>query len=120
MKRYPMLQAHRGVCTECPENTMSAFKTAIAQGYEYIELDPSYTADGQIVVLHDKTVNRTARKSDGSAVSDEPSEISSISYSELQGYDFGVFYSEKFRGEGLPLLEDVLKLICGDDIIEKE
>ena len=43
----PKLQAHRGVSTEYPENTMASFEAAVLQGYDVIELDPNYTADGQ-------------------------------------------------------------------------
>lgn len=62
------LQAHRGVCTEYPENTMAAFWGAICQDYKIIELDPNVTADGKFVILHDNTINRTARRPDGSVV----------------------------------------------------
>ena len=37
------LQAHRGVCSEYPENTLAAFKASVEQGYEIIEFDPKYT-----------------------------------------------------------------------------
>ena len=59
------LQAHRGVSAEFPENTMVAFQAAADQGYGLIELDPKYTADGQIVMLHDSYLKRTARDADG-------------------------------------------------------
>ena len=36
------LQAHRGVCSECPENTFAAFRTAVDEGYDIIELDPKF------------------------------------------------------------------------------
>ena len=39
------LQAHRGVCTEAPENTMAAFRLAVEQGYDIIEFDPKMTKD---------------------------------------------------------------------------
>ena len=41
------LQAHRGVSSDCPENTMAAFRCAALQGYDVIELDPDYTKDGK-------------------------------------------------------------------------
>ena len=102
-----LLQAHRGVSTECPENTMAAFRAAAAQGYQVIELDPNYTADGEIVVLHDKTVNRTARLPDGSPIS-ESLLITELTWEEASSYDSGLWFSLKFRGEKLPLLEDAL------------
>lgn len=104
-----MLQAHRGVSTECPENTMAAFRAAAAQGYDVIELDPNYTADGKIVVLHDKTINRTARLPDGSPIS-QPSSIAELTWAEASAYDYGLWFSLKFQGEKLPLLEDALVL----------
>ena len=60
-----LLQAHRGVSTDCPENTMSAFRAAVRQGYDTIELDPKFTRDGACVILHDRTVDRTGRRMDG-------------------------------------------------------
>lgn len=107
--KYPMLQAHRGVASEYPENTMSAFVAAVKQGYDYIELDPGYTADHQIVVLHDSTINRTARNKDGTSI-DREIKISDITYEEALQYDYGTGFSLKFRGEALPRLIDVLRL----------
>lgn len=107
--KYPKLQAHRGVSSEYPENTMSAFSASVKQGYEYIELDPGYTADYEIVVLHDSTINRTARNKDGTKI-DREMRINDISYEEALQYDYGIGFSLKFRGEALPRLSDVLSL----------
>ncbi len=106
---HTMLQAHRGVSTEYPENTLVAFKAAITQGYEYIELDPNYTADNKIVLLHDNTLNRTARDMNGEPLENEVF-INSITYADALKYDLGIGFSVKFRGERIPLLEDVLRL----------
>lgn len=103
-----VLEAHKGVCTECPENTHAAFRKATEQGYKMIELDPNFTSDGKIVVLHDNTINRTARNSDGSLI-EESIEIQSITYEQASRYDYGLKFSEDFRGEPLPLLADVFK-----------
>lgn len=46
------LQAHRGVSTDAPENTMAAFREAVKQGYDTIEFDPKFTKDGVCVILH--------------------------------------------------------------------
>lgn len=101
------LQAHRGVSTECPENTMSAFRCAAMQGYDVIELDPKYTSDGKIVILHDMTLNRTARNKGGSALEKE-TKITELTYDEALLYDYGIAFSPKFRGEKIPLLSEVL------------
>ena len=105
----PLLQAHRGVAAEYPENTMVAFRAAIKQGYAYIELDPAYTADGEILVLHDATLNRTARRADGSPLEREI-RLCDISAEEALTYDYGVSFALRFRGEGIPTLSDALAL----------
>ena len=107
MENKTMLQAHRGVCTDCPENTMSAFLAAVEQGYDIIELDPAVTADGKIVVLHDATLDRTGRNPDGSTV-EEGINISDITYEEALQYDYGLWFGENFAGEKLPLLTEVI------------
>ena len=101
------LQAHRGVSSECPENTFSAFRAALMQGYDVIELDPGYAKDKKIVVLHDNLINRTATR-DGLPPAKGIS-INDIAYSEALGYDFGAAVSKKFTGEKIPLLSDVLE-----------
>ncbi len=88
---------------------MAAFEAAVLQGYETIELDPAYTADGEIVVLHDKTLNRTAREKDGSPLR-ETVTLSEITFAEARRYDFGIGFANKFAGEEIPRLEDVLRL----------
>ena len=109
MKKHVELQAHRGVSSEYPENTMAAFRAAIKQRYEYIELDPTYTADYKIVVMHDETVNRTARQNDGSPIRDAV-KITDITYEQALEYDFGISFAPKFKGEKIPLLREVLSL----------
>ena len=60
--------AHRGAMAYAPENTLAAFEAAIAQGAYRIEFDIRRTRDGELVVIHDATVDRTT---DGSgAVAD--------------------------------------------------
>ena len=109
MRNGVRLQAHKGVECDYPENTMPSFEAAVKQGYEMIELDLAVTKDGKIVVLHDGTINRTARNADGSEIEKE-TEISSLTYEEALEYDFGVSFSPEFRGVKIPLFEDVLRL----------
>ena len=101
------MQAHRGVCTECPENTMPAFQRALDQGYPIIELDPKFTADDICVVLHDDTINRTCRALDGSAFAEKIS-IETLTFAQSQELDAGLWFGEEFKGTKIPLLKDVL------------
>ena len=112
------LQAHRGVSTDFPENTMAAFQGAVDQGYKIIELDPGETKDCQIVVLHDWSINRTGRNADGQQVEQEI-KICDIAYEEALEYEFGSWFAEEFKGEKIPLLADVLKLAKEHNILVK-
>ena len=102
--------AQWGVRGENPENTMPAFQAAADQGYAYIELPVRVTKDLRCVVLKDSTINRTARKADGSIVG-AALPAAWVSYEELLTYDFGIGYHIKFKGTKLPLLEDVLQFV---------
>ncbi len=113
-----ILEAHKGVSTEYPENTMSAFKASVCQNYGMIELDLGVTKDGKIVVLHDETINRTGRHLDGTRIENEI-KISDITYDEALSYDFGCWFSNKFKGEQIPLFSDVLTFASENRIMLK-
>ena len=56
----PILRvAHRGASAQYPENTMLAFRRAIEQGVDALELDVHLTADDELVIIHDSTLERT-------------------------------------------------------------
>lgn len=109
------LQALRGVSAEAPENTLSAFRYAAAQGYDVISIDPAVTKDGKIVIFHDETINRTARTGGGKEISEEI-KISDITYEEARIYDFGIAFLPKFKAEDLPLFEKVLTFAAKNDM----
>lgn len=96
--------AHRGICGHVPENTMAAFEKALEAGYDYIELDVQMSADGKLVVIHDKTVDRTTNGS---------GKINNMSWEELKQLDAGSWYHAAFSGEKIPLLEEVLDKFSG-------
>ena len=107
-----IIEAHRGVGTDCPEETISAFRAAIAQGYGMIELDTKFTADNKCVLLHDRTVNRTGRMPDGSPLP-ENTAIADLTLEQVQELDFGIWKDPAFLGERIPTLEQVLTLAMG-------
>ena len=103
-------QAHRGVSTEYPENTMPAFRAAFEQGYGIIETDPIFTVDGQCVLFHDRTTTRTCRDAEGQPV---PERVAAeMTYAELTALDAGLYMGEQFRGTKVPLLADALAYIA--------
>ena len=107
--RVIVYQAHRGLSSAYPENTLAAFRAAGEKGFGCIELDPAVTKDGQVVVMHDRTVNRTCRNPDGSALASAAA-VSDMTYEELRGLDAGIYMGEAFRGERIPLLTEALSL----------
>ncbi len=103
------VSAHRGSSKAAPENTMYAFKAALDSGADYIELDVQLTADGQLVVCHDETIDRTT---------DGKGKVSDYTYEELQQFSAGSWFSKsgEFDDARIPLLTDVIDLV-GDDIL---
>ena len=100
------IEAHRGVGTDAPENTLPAFEAAVRQGYDMIELDLKFTADDRCVVLHDGSVGRTGRHSDGSPADNR--KIAELTFDEARSLDYGLWKDESFRGTDIPLFADVL------------
>ena len=99
-------QAHRGVSSEYPENTMPAYRAAWKQGYHILEIDPRFTSDGKCVAFHDNTINRTCRTAEGEVITEE-TVIESIAYDALHALDAGLYKAEQFRGTKVPLMEEV-------------
>lgn len=90
--------AHRGSSYLAPENTMAAFRL----GWEETttcELDIHANRDGRLVVIHDDSTLRTTGVD---------LRVSASTWNELRQLDAGAFKGERWRGEGIPLLEDVL------------
>ncbi len=96
----PIVFAHRGASAYAPENTLAAFALAIEQGADAIELDAKLSADGHAVVIHDLTVDRTTGMQ-GS--------VREMTLAKLRALDAGSFFSPKFHGEKIPLLEEVFE-----------
>jgi glycerophosphoryl diester phosphodiesterase len=101
-KRSDFLRiAHRGASGECPENTVVAFRRAIEQSAGMIECDLQLTADGHVVVCHDWTTDRTTGR---------PGRVSELTLAELRALDAGSWRGERYAGERVPTLEELLEL----------
>jgi glycerophosphoryl diester phosphodiesterase len=98
----PIIFAHRGASAHSPENTLSSFNLAVLQGADAVELDAKLSADGRVVVFHDITLDRTTNGS---------GRLSHKTLVELRDLDAGAFFSDKFRGEKIPLLEEVFEAV---------
>lgn len=101
---YPRTCAHRGWSTLAPENSMPAFGAAIALGAEEIEFDLWATKDGELVSIHDSTLDR---------VSDGIGNVWDYTYEELLAFDFGIKHGERFKGLKIVKFEEILaKFSC--------
>ena len=97
----PLVIAHRGASAYAPENTLSAFNLALELGADGIELDVSLTKDRVPVVLHDDTVDRTTNGHGA---------VNQMTLAQVKELDASNKF-EKYRGEKIPTLEEVLRAI---------
>jgi len=113
-----LLQAHRGIELEYPDNTIPSYRAAADAGYAIIEADYRMTKDGVPVMIHNRTINSTGRRADGSRI-EEKKAVADMTYKELLEYDFGVWKGERFRGTKIPTLEETLELARSRNIAVK-
>jgi glycerophosphoryl diester phosphodiesterase len=105
MKPSVLNIAHRGASGTSPENTLAAFRAAIAAGAGMCELDVQPTRDHALVVIHDDTVDRTT---DGRGA------VKEMTLAELKRLDAGVRFSGAAqRGESIPTLDEVFAATAG-------
>lgn len=95
----PVCYGHRGARGHAPENTLLAFDLAFDLGAEGIECDAQLSADGQIVIIHDSTVNRTTN---GRGL------VTVMTFEELRSLDAGKLMR---RPQRIPTLEETLALV---------
>lgn len=101
LRARPIIIAHRGASGTAPENTRAAFRKALRDGADGLELDLRWTRDRRIAVIHDATVDRTTRSG---------GPVRAMTMARLQQLDAGSWFARRFRGEGVPALEEVLRL----------
>jgi glycerophosphoryl diester phosphodiesterase len=102
---HPMLFAHRGSCAHAPENTIAAFELAVKQFTTQpaaIELDVKLSADKEVMVIHDASVDRTT---------DGKGQVNQLTLGQLKQLDAGSFFNPAFRGEKIPTLDDVFEAV---------
>jgi glycerophosphoryl diester phosphodiesterase len=97
----PLSVAHRGHSIAYPENTLEAYRKAIALGVEMIECDVNITRDGTLVMMHDSTLDRTTNGT---------GRVSEATWEEIQGLDAGGKFKPEFAGVRVPSTEETLLL----------
>ncbi len=98
----PQIVAHRGASGEAPENTLTAYRRALAIGVDGVELDVHLSFDGEPLVIHDFALGRTAG---GSGL------VREHSLTALRRVDAGRWFGEAFAGERIPTLAEALDLL---------
>ncbi|WP_438804707.1 glycerophosphodiester phosphodiesterase [Oceanobacillus saliphilus] len=96
--------AHRGASGHAPENTMAAFDKAFEMKADYIEIDVQMTSDGELIAIHDTTVNRTTN---GSGF------VGDFTLEEIQQLDAGSWFGQEFAGEQIPTFEEIVDAYRG-------
>jgi glycerophosphoryl diester phosphodiesterase len=100
--------AHRGASGHAPENTLAAFKKAIALGATFIETDLQLSRDSRFVAIHDDSVNRTTNGQ---------GKVHDLSLAELRRLDAGSWFGSEFAGERIPTLEEILEFSKRHDVV---
>ena len=94
--------AHRGASGKAPENTLAAFKKAIEIGVDAVELDLHGTADGEVVAIHDASLDRTT---------DRIGLVNQASLETIKSADAGGWFAPEFTAEPVPTLTEALACI---------
>lgn len=104
----PIVLGHRGASHDHPENTLRAFREAIRQGADGVELDVMLCGSGEVVVVHDDTLARVAGEVPGS---DQP--VRNTPLGELRRFDVG-------QGERVPTLDEVFAFLGPEVLVNVE
>lgn len=100
------IYAHRGSSGTHPENTLAAFREAARLPITGVEFDVHLTKDGEVVVIHDEKINRTTN---GKGY------VKGMTLAQLKEFDCGSWFSEKWKDERIPTLDEVFDVFEGTE-----
>ncbi len=100
--------AHRGFCSRYPENTMLAFEKALAEGVDGIENDVQLTKDGEIVILHDESIDRTT---------DGKGWVKDLTLAQVKELNANEKFGDAFPVQRIPTLREYLELVKNEPIL---
>ncbi|MEU6216015.1 glycerophosphodiester phosphodiesterase family protein [Streptomyces sp. NPDC047022] len=106
----PVVVAHRGACGYAPENTLASIDRAAAMGATWVENDVQRTRDGQLVVIHDATLDRTTdvkRLYPNRA----PWRVKDFTAREIARLDAGSWFGQRFAGVRVPTLRQYMERV---------
>jgi glycerophosphoryl diester phosphodiesterase len=96
--------AHRGSSETAPENTLAAFRLAVEQRADFVELDVQESLDGEVVVMHDADLMRVGRS---------PHKVWEANAADLRAIDIGSYVGSQFSNERVPTLAEALAVCKG-------
>jgi len=99
-----LIIAHRGASGSAPENTLASFKKAMEMGTDAVELDVHLSSDGELIVIHDNTLDRTTTLKGN---------IKEHTLKEIKTADAGSWFGAEWKGEPVPTLDEVLNTVNG-------
>ena len=100
--------AHRGFCSQYPENTILAFQKALEEGVDGIENDVQLSKDGHIVIMHDESVDRTTNGKGW---------VKDLTLAELKELDASEKFGSQFGVQRVPTLREYLELVKDQPVI---
>lgn len=106
MSKYNVI-SHRGANKYAPQNTLPAFQKAAAIGADGFETDVHITKDGELVLCHNYTIDET---------SDGKGKIADMTYAQLERFDFGRYFSPRYKNTKIPSLDEFLSFVETTDI----
>lgn len=121
LSAQPEIIAHRGASYLAPENTVASANLAWELNADAVEVDIYLSSDNRVVVIHDKTTKRTCLGKKNMKIDDTPSEV-------LRELDAGVWKGEKYKGEKIPFLSEIIETVppqktlvveikCGSEVL---
>jgi glycerophosphoryl diester phosphodiesterase len=118
-----ILVAHRGASAYAPEHTLDSYQLALKQGADFVEQDLQITRDGELMCLHDLTLERTTNVEDvfptrfrAELVAGSPTRhwyVSDFTFQEIKRLDAGSWFNPKFKGARVPSFQEAIDLVRG-------
>lgn len=99
---------HRGASGHAPENTLAAFKKAVALGAGFVETDLQLSRDARFVAIHDDTLDRTTNGQ---------GRVHDQALAALRRLDAGSWFGSEYTGERIPTLEEILEFTKKNDVV---
>ena len=107
----PLNVGHRGGPQVAPENTLASFKAAREMGADGVELDVTLCADGEVVVIHDDTVDRTTN---GQGL------VRALCLDDIKALDAGSWFAPEYAGARIPMLREVMEWVPEEMLLNIE